>query len=91
MYFQRSVIIEAVSLIELMASDSKIKRYIHDIKYFQGAPTMMKMCEFGGVEFGGGSSMPPICFVSLALLLFKPMAMVLVVRKCCFFFLNLYL
>lgn len=74
-----------------MASDSKIKRYIHDMKYLKGAPMTMKNVAFGGVEFGGGngggnggsssSSMPPICFVLLALLLFKPMAMVLVPKS----------
>jgi hypothetical protein len=79
-----SVIVVAVSLVEVMALDPKIKRHIHDLKYFPGAPDM-KNVEFGGVKGGGdggssssSSSSVPICFSSLALLLFSPMAMVLV-------------
>mgnify|MGYP006087427765 CR=1 FL=1 len=66
------LIIEAVSLLEVMAFDPKIKRYIHDIKFFPGAPDTT--VSVGGVQ---GQNVPK-CFYALALLLYPPMAMILV-------------
>jgi hypothetical protein len=71
-----ALIIEAISLLEVMAYDPNIKKYIHNIQHFSGAPSITTHIH-SNVSNEHRLDLP-ICFYSLAILLYQPMAMVLV-------------
>ena len=73
-YRSLALLVEIVSLLEILGSDPKIKRHIHDIKTFPNCPSKVN---YGPLNNDGIDKIP-ICFYSFGLLLFGPMSYVLV-------------
>jgi hypothetical protein len=71
-----SLIIEVVALLEILAIDPQIKRYIHDLTTFANAPNRIVFGEHDPAN--GVVSKIPISFYTFGLLLHAPMSFMLV-------------
>ena len=71
-----SLIIEVIALLEILAIDPQIKRYIHDLTTFANAPNRIVFGEHDPAN--GVVSKIPISFYTFGLLLHAPMSFMLV-------------